>query len=347
MTLRPPPLRRRARSFFGARGFTLVEVLVATTITVVVAGFIVIVVSNVSGFWSRTSGTASAEGQGRFIIEQLTLDLQSALYHDDGKTWLAANVLANTNNTGLWNTTGTTASAIKPNNAGGSLQGIAIGALADARFGVAGTWLRFFTTKRGSNASLATASAPVAVSYQIVRRATSGNEARSTDRRYLLHRSEVTPANTLTAGFDFPATNSPYAPGRNTATVGSAAEVRYPTINSVIAENVVDFGVRLYVRDTSLASGLRQVFPTTNATLAYEAKSPASVPAAAAPFPEVADVVIRVLTDEGARILAGYEASPQRVTAPTGRTAQQAWWDIVLANSRVFTRRIVINSRTL
>jgi type II secretory pathway pseudopilin PulG len=334
-------------------GFTLVEVLVAVGITAAIAAFMVSIVSNVSGFWGRTSGRLSAEAQARFILDQVTVDLQSALYRDDGNTWLAASIPAGTNNTGgLWTTTGSTAAGLKPANSAGSLQGIAVGNLSDARFGIAGLWLRFFTVKRGTNATLTTASAPVAVAYQIVRRATSGNEARSSDRRYLLHRSQVRPTNastartgTLESGFDIVATA--YGPARNTAQTEDPAEIRYPTINSVIGENVIDFGVRLYVRDASTATGLRLVFPATNTTLTYAAKSPPSVPDATDPFPDVVDVMVRVLTDEGARVLAGYEASPQRITAPQGVTAQAYWWQLALANSQVYTRRIVVNAKPL
>jgi prepilin-type N-terminal cleavage/methylation domain-containing protein len=342
------PLEKRGRR--GA-AFTLVEVLVAMAITAVIAGFMVMIVSNVSGFWGRTSGRLSAEAQGRYILEQLTVDLQAALFRDDNATWLAATIPASTTNTGLWNTTGTTAPGLKPANNAGSLQGIAVGNLADARFGIAGTWLRFFTTKRGANTSLTNASAPVAVAYQIVRRATSTSPL-STDRRYLLHRSEVRPTSlsttrvgTLETGFDLSATA--YAPQQNNAQPGDPAEIKYPTINSVIGENVIDLGVRFYVRDSTTTDGLRRVFPLTASTLSYAAKSPSALPNATDPFPDVIDVMVRVLTDEGARIIAGYEASPQRITVPAGVTAQTFWWQLALANSQVFTRRIVVNAKPL
>jgi type II secretory pathway pseudopilin PulG len=349
--LAPEP-RWGATAWAGRRAFTLIEVLVAMFITVVVVGFMIVIVNNVSSYWSRTSGRVSAEAQGRFVIEQLTLDLQSALYRDDGNIWLAATIPANTANTGLWSNTQTTATAIKPPNAAGSLQTIATGSIANARFGIAGSWLRFFTTKRGPNNSVTTASTPVAVAYQIVRRATSGNEARSADRRYLLHRTEVRPTSlsstalgTFESGFNI--TAAAYAPTTNTVRqVNDPAEIRYPTINSVIAENVIDFGVRLFVRDANVAGGLRQVFPTSNATLNYNAKSPSTAVGVSDTFPEVIDVMVRVLTDEGARVVAGYEAAPQRITLPVGRTAQEYWWDLALANSQVFTRRISVQTRS-
>lgn len=344
-------VRRECRKL---RAFTLIEVLVAVGITTVVVGFMIVIVNNVSGFWSRTSGRLSAEAQGRFIIEQLTLDLQSALFRDDGNTWLAITIPANTSNSGLWSNTTTTGTAIKPANAAGSLQTPATGKLADARFGVAGVWLRFFTTKRGANntTQIATTSAPAAVAYQIIRRATSGNEARSQDRRYLLHRSEVRPTTisstargTLEAGFNI--TSSDYAPSSNNVRqVSDPGEIRYPTINSVIAENVIDFGVRLYVRDASRPDGLRLVFPANNSTTSYVAKAPSTAVGAGDVFPDVIDVMVRVLTDTGANKIAGYEAAPQRIVAPSDRTAQQYWWDLALANSQVFTRRIIVNTKS-
>lgn len=355
----------KSRSFLSSgnvrRAFTLVEVVVAVGITAVLASFIVAVLTNVSGFWSRTSGKLSAEAQARYVLDQLTLDLQSAWYRDDGNAWLAATIPANANNTGFWNTTGTTGSAIKPANGAGSLRNIATLNLADARFGIAGTWLRFFTTKRGSNptpGSVAltnmSTSAPVAVAYQIVRRATTATTANQ-DRRYLLHRVEVTPAATLAAGYDLLSTAS-YAPTQNSpaATMGSAREIRYPTIGSVIAENVIDLGVRMYVHAPNQNTGileLTQVFPASNSDLTHVARLPARTPDAnggfSESFPEVIDVMVRVLTDEGARLLAGYEASPQRVQAPPGRSPQDYWWELATSNSQVFTRRIVLPAKPL
>ena len=346
------------------RGFTIVEVMVAVSITALLAGFIVATLTNVSGFWSRTSGKLSAEAQGRYVLDQLTLDLQGALYRDDGNTWLAANILTNTGNTlSLWNTTGTTASAIKPANAAGSLLNSANGILGDnsatsPRFGIAGTWLRFFTTKRGANTTATNTSAPVAVAYQIVRRGTTATAANA-DRRYLFHRTEVRPTSltdaqpgTLQAGFNIVGTA--YQPTSGSATVGSPAEIRFPTLNSVIGENVIDFGVRMFVYVPNADTGtleLTRIFPTSNSDLAHAATLPPRQKNAEGEyidcFPEVVDVMVRVLTDEGARLIAGYEANPQRITAPPGRTAQQYWWDLAVANSQVFTRRIVLPAKTL
>ncbi|MDB6126754.1 MAG: prepilin-type N-terminal cleavage/methylation protein, partial [Verrucomicrobia bacterium] len=49
-------------------------------------------------------------------------------------------------------------------------------------------------------------------------------------------------------------------------------------------------------------------------------------------MPWVVDVVLRILTDDGARMIAGLE---------NGRIAGD-WWEIALAHSHVFTRRVVV-----
>jgi hypothetical protein len=162
---------------------------------------------------------------------------------------------------------------------------------------------------------------------------------------------------TLQAGFNIIATA--YQPNSaNGVNRGDPGELKIANLDSVIAENVVDFGVRMYVYvpDADGKPVLTKIFPKDNNTLTYAAKLPPRIsnttdPDAAADytncFPEVIDVMVRVLTDEGAKLLRNYEGAPQKIGVPQGRTAQQFWWDLAMANSQVFTRRIVINSKPL
>ena len=366
-----PHITRHKSHVKARRAFTLLELLVAAAVTAVLAGFVATIVTNVGGVWTRTSGRLSTEAQARYVLDQLALDLSSARFQDDNNVWLAASILSNTANAGsLWLTTGTVTNQKPPNattGTGASLQNIVTGSLGDnsatgPRFGVAGTWLRFFTTKRGSNdassaaTTATTASAPVAVGYQIIRRRTSTSPL-STDIRYLLHRAEVRPAKssptatavgTLETGYNI--TTAAYAPTTNTAAAGDPGEIKFPTLNSVVAENVIDFGVRCYVRNATAPTGLRVVFPLTNTAATYLARTPSIVTDSPNAFPDVVDVMVRILTDEGARLIAAYEANPPTPAAnalPTGVNAQQYWWQLALANSQVFTRRIVINAQPL
>lgn len=357
----PPATASRRR-----RAFTLIEVLVASGVTVLLVGFIVVIVSNVSNFWTRSSGSLTAGSQARYALDQLTLDLQSALYRDDGGTWLAANIPLTTATSTLWDARNNTVP--KPAIANGSLQATTTGNLGDnsitsPRFGQAGVSLRFFTTKRGANTvagtgptatATGTVSAPVAVGWQIVRRAASVRVG-NLDIRYLLHRAEARPTataagrpGTLEAGFSLTAAAYTTNTGTNTGgTTGDPRSLQIPgsatNLDSVIAENVIDFGVRLYSRAANGA--LTRIFPAGALDFTHAATEPPSSPTPGNRFPEVADVMIRVLTDEGARLIATFEAG--RLTAPTGRSNAQYWWDLALANSKVYSRRIVLRAEPL
>ena len=125
---------------------------------------------------------------------------------------------------------------------------------------------------------------------------------------------------------------------------------------------MVDFGVRCYVRDTAQPTGLRLVFPATNengsasnaTNVRLWAQLPASTPATSANynflFPDVVDVMVRVLTDDGADLIANLEKNQSpALTVPLkyNSNAQAWWWGVAQENSRVYTRRIVINAKSL
>ncbi|MEY4940029.1 MAG: hypothetical protein RIQ93_1764 [Verrucomicrobiota bacterium] len=363
-----------------SRAFTIIELLVAAAITAVLAGIVIAMVGNVSTSLARTSGRLNATAQARLALDQLTLDLQSALFREDGNVWMAVDIVDTTNNApGLW-VLAQTAGNAKPAAAGGSLDlaasraGLGVnGQFADTRYGMAGVWLRFFTSSRGANlaANPATISAPVAVGYQIVRRRPSANPQNAATA-YLLHRAEVRPAadngrpGVLESGYDI--TDAAYTTGNTTtnsgAITGDPRSIRVPgsatNLDSVIADNVIDFGVRCYVRDPASAGGLRLIFPANAggapaATAATRLRGALPSHASIAPadfnqlFPDVIDVLVRVLSDEGAKLIANMEKSPP---VPASRPAQYAtngawWWGVAEANSQVLTRRIVLNSRSL
>lgn len=343
------------------RAFTLIELLVASGVTVLLVGFMVAILSNVSGFWTRSSDRLTAEAQARYALDQLTLDLQSAQFRDDGNTWLAVSIPNGTATSTFWDTRNNTVT--KPTNAGGSLFAINTGnlgenSLTSPRFGQAGVWLRFFTSSRGSNtaATPSTFSNPVAVGWQIVRRASSATTG-NTNIRYFLHRAEARPATTgsgtavrvgtLDAGYSITGPAYTTSSGNNTgATTGDPRSVQIPgsatNLDSIIGENVIDFGVRLHVRRLNGASPTL-IFPTGATATTYLASVPPR--AGTTQFPEIADVMIRVLTDEGALLIAAFEAG--RIAAPAGRSNAQHWWDLAIAHSHVFTRRINLRVQPL
>jgi prepilin-type N-terminal cleavage/methylation domain-containing protein len=361
------------------RAFTLIELLVAAGITALLAGFIAVIVRNISTVSTRASNRLGTDAQARIVLDQLQLDLQGALFRDDGNVWFAADVLDRTNNSGLWDTMNANTQRLKP--AGGMSLQMTASNLADARFGQAGVWLRFFTHRRGTNTSTTNASAPVAVGYQIIRRPVATNTANTNiARAYLLHRAEVRPAATagtnprpgvLETGYTI--TAGPYSTVSSStnsgAITGDPRSIQAPgsntesprNLDSVIGDNVIDFGVRCYVRDPTVPGGLRLIFPAnttgglSNAnTTRLRGTLPPATPTMewgdAQPFPEVVDVMVRVLTDEGAALIANIERN-QTPALPVpqkyNNNVQQWWWGVAIENSRVYTRRIVLNAKPL
>ena len=119
-----------------------------------------------------------------------------------------------------------------------------------------------------------------------------------------------------------------------------------------LASNIVDFGVRAYlIRNRSQGTGiLQQIFPDLNETtddFSYLATSNSNYQTHSQKrsnqgyaFPDVIDVMIRVLTTEGASALATYEEG--LIPPPEGFSEDEYWWELVEQNSEVYTRRIKI-----
>ena len=108
--------------------------------------------------------------------------------------------------------------------------------------------------------------------------------------------------------------------------------------------------------------GLRLIFPATTTGALTNSPQPLAsrLPANTSPsasgynprllFPDVVDVMVRILTDTGVDEITNLEkvqtpalAVPQKYN----NNAQQWWWGVAEENSRVYTRRVVINAEPL
>ncbi len=334
-------------------GFTMIELMVASGITIFLVGLLVGMISAVTSGWQRVQGSLSTEAQARLILDQMAADLEGGVFKPDGSVWLAFSVVtAAPANTYLddhgWQYTVRSALpshtvSIKPASSDPDTLTLDVPDISDARYGQAGGWLRFFTTYQDSNLAIDTLSAPTAVGYQIVRRNVSGGissnpSTNPAEIRYQFFRSVVRTTavgsapqqkGSFEVGFDLTA-------AEYNASVGSQSapgSITKPYSAGLLANNVIDFGVRFYVVD---AGNLRLVFPADGSgRLASHSVDPdhfASTALAGDPgrFPDVVEVMVRILTDDGARQIQNLEA---------GRTTGD-WWAIAEANSRVFTRRI-------
>ncbi len=328
----------------SSSAFTIIELLVAVAVTALLVSLMLTIVVNITGGWSRSSGTLTSGNQARTVMDMITSDLQSAIMRRDGNVWLVSTIQAVPSGD-AWGNSGKPATPSSSSAVDSSLYVPALPAVAtppnqppnleDYRFGKGGMWLRLITNVPDTNANLTKMSAPRAVAYQIIRRKVT--TAANAEERYLLYRSELSPDITFTTGYNLLDSTKYYSSG-------AGSILRNPTDDSLVANNVVDFGVRFFTRRST--GELDPVFPDTG-TLSFAATSDTSKAGPgpdASPvrqIPAVAEIFIRILTDEGANQIALLE------NAPSGYTAPGTWWEIALANSRVYTRRVEIKASGL
>jgi prepilin-type N-terminal cleavage/methylation domain-containing protein len=328
-----------ARGF--ARGFTLLELLVAVAITLILAGMMLAVTTGTLNLWRRTQDNFTTAAQAKLALDLIERDLHAGFCRCDnlGGTWLAADVV-NTPAT-LANHGWLAAALMKPASSESQRLVPDSTNITDARFGLSGVWLRFITTNVESGGSL-----PVAVSYQIARRPVTGGvlSVNRAEVRYTLFRSAVAADSTFASGNSVVA-GAYGSTSQSPSATRTAATLTNPATVDALATNVVDFGVWLYVRDGN--DTLRRIYPSDRTDLVHAATD---ATAAGDPnrYPEVADVMLRILTGEGARLLEAMEKnSANLVRPPTYATDAEWWWAVVEANSRVFTRRLELKSTAL
>jgi prepilin-type N-terminal cleavage/methylation domain-containing protein len=365
----------------GRAGFTLIELMVAIGVTALLVSLMLTITINVMGGWNKSSGSLTSGNQARQVLDMLSRDLQGLVIRKDGNVWFAATLQdAQTDDGGDTGMTGDVLwTSKKPSSTLGNdpnsistsfvipdpVGSDPIPAIENYRFKQAGTWLRFFTSiadtnKADINGGTTTdthISAPRAVAYQIVRAPVVYG---SKEYRYQLFRSEVSSENSFVAGYDlFAAAYNSTAKITETntpATIKGAGLIRRPETASndrrlVLANNVIDFGVRIFTRDSAGLLNPTPDFPLGNLkgfaatktltdVLITKPLSDASLSTGeiATGFPAVVEVFLRVLTDEGVLQIENFE---------TGQIPGGNWWDIALKNSKVFTRRIELKAYAL
>jgi type II secretory pathway pseudopilin PulG len=309
----------------GARGFTLLELLVAVTLTLGMAAVMLAVTTSTLNVWRRTQDRFSTSVQAKLALDFLERDLHAGLFRGDATTtWLALDV---SNSASSLTTRGwQTAPFMKP-GASDSLNLLPMSddgrapIISNARFGVSGAWLRLITTVAESGSDGAV---PRAVAYQLARRPQTGtiSAINSAEVRYTLYRAAISSSISFANG--------------NDVTIGYGTMISIPSASDAILTNVVDFGVWLYVRAAD--GSLRRIFPADASDLSHAARDVGNA-SDANRYPEVADVMIRVLSDDGARQIAAMEQGT--ITRPTGYASDaEWWWGVADANSTVFARRI-------
>jgi hypothetical protein len=290
-------------------GFTLVELLMAVVITVAIAAVMIAVANGALSIWRKAQDNFTADTEAQLILDFIERDLRGAIFRLDGNTWLQCQTFDNDLGSHGWVTAGAT--MIKP----AVVQFVPAGAspsLADARFSRSGYWLRFFTTTGGE---------PIAVGYQIVRRSFSGASTPDPETiRYSLFRRTITPENTFSAGYD----------------LASHADLTKPETSYNAGSNVIDFGIWFY-RTGSNGSTIR-IFPVAGETSFSVVNTEA---------PTHADVMVRILTEEGAAEISAIERGLAAMPEEFKGDSAAWWWSVAQTHSRVYVRRVRIGSLAL
>lgn len=375
-------LQSRNLSFSRRRaGFTIVELLVATAVTAVLAGLLLAMTSGVLTAWNRTSGALSANSQAQMIFDLMTEDLQAAIYRRGGNASFDVGMIredpAYLRDFRGWRVRSTGEPLFSETAAWGSQAGIKPAGVTQtvdfeaSQFGQGGAWLRFLA------APAANGDTPRAISYQMARRpitgpmpGDTGDSTNPAEIRYVLLRSVLDPATTFNRGYDLSEYNNKLNEKGTSGWPGDfpPGALLKPDTSQTIATNVIDFGVRLYVEEAGQLTlyfpadssfepaednyyyrangvpGRNSIDPSDIGAILNRHYNSTSGNAFEGEFPDVVDVFVRILTEEGARQIQSLESGRQTVSQAD---FDRIWDEIALEHSRVFTRRIHVNARPL
>lgn len=366
--------------------FTLVELMVALMVAGALIALISAITIQAGTSWQRSAGRIETRAQADLIFDRITQDLEGAIFRRDGNVWLAASFQSDPQvgkgdaamSDATWDGR-VKPSGEPPDDASSSYYLPSEDQpFSRSRFGQAGVWFRFLAAHPDAQSSLHNLSAPRAVGYQIVRRRVSASAGASTGSdvpvRYLLYRSSARPASdtwddadsTFAVGYGLFSTGAPpnYNQG-DASRIDNVGNLRTPRrYEQVLGNNVIDFGVRCWVRDEA-SGGIVERFPMKMpertpvrcfaATVRDGRLRPAVLPppVGAGPamqademtygFPARIDVLVRILTEEGARVLEAFE---------NGRVARAAefdddgayWWFLAAKHSHVYVTSIQVLS---
>src|SRR4051812_16965222 len=85
----PQPMKGKGAS----RAFTLLELLVAATITLLIAGVMLSVTAGMLGLWRRSQSAHTQATAARQVFDLIEQDLHAAVHRPDATCWLAIDIL--------------------------------------------------------------------------------------------------------------------------------------------------------------------------------------------------------------------------------------------------------------
>ena len=300
-------------------GFTLIELMAALGVTAVIGYFFISIGRDFVIAWDYVGDSVARETEARGALDTIARDFESAFFREGDDVMFAVDVL-NDNSGAKWE--------------GGTKRPIADGFDPSLhQYGWAGSWVRMFTAAPSFNA----------VGYRIIRTTIKDNVG---EPRYMLYRNVATMKATVleaeaavdgTHIFDFASgmyLDSGYVLGANRG--------------NILAVNIIDFGVRLYIYDLDDPSaddapdGLRLIFPADGDSKLES--SVASLTHGGSTFsgtdygkryPDVVEVFLRVLNQDGADELLEMEETGD----------ESLWEETVEKKSRLYRRYITVGGK--
>ena len=367
-----PPLTR-------TQGFTVIELLVAVSVTALLSGMLLLISTQVLETQSKSTSTIETNQIAQFVLDQVQEDLQCALYRNDGNVWMAISLLNdNENSGGSWVNPSISSNGKSQIDSlrivgldwpseeltDSEIDALGQGPFLESRFGVAGCWLRFFSQSPELDPNAKNHGSARAIGYQILRYGLTGSP--SSRAKYQLFRSDVSARNTFEAGYNLHPNDGGYNSSASLTSL-DPSDLGTPRIPSSItnpivtdgtdysptsfslASNIIDFGIRAYhLEENSFGTGnLVQIFPPIDISspgnlLAQEFMATSYNTYQTLNnktfylFPDVMDVMVRVLSMEGARLVEAFENG----SVPS--TDNLNWWSIAEEHSEVYIRRIKI-----
>lgn len=278
--------------------FTVIELLVAVTIALVLSALLIAVTRSTLDLWRKVQDQSTANIQAKVAIDLISRDLKSVIFREAGEATVAIDIV-NIGNLQNHNWSVENVGPSKPDivNILDEVTNTSGRVIESSRFGRSGVWLRFLTTNVRSGGN----SGPAMVGYQINRRPTTGTVSATNPSavRYTLFRQFQNVEETFTAGYEADASDDDLdAPGNSDA----------------LCDNVVDFGVWCYRRASN--GSMTPVYPTDVADRSFRSVGNQ--------FPNIIDVMLRVMTESGAAQLEQMEEG--LMTRPSVYLTDEDWW---------------------
>ena len=145
----------RNRSNHSNKAFTVLELLVAVSVTALLAGMLLNITSQVVETQTQASGNLETNQVAQFVLDRIQEDLQCAVFKNDGNVWMAADILDSVDEIDNW----VEATVSKPESESLRIKiedwkedeinpyfrSKPARSFSESRFGIGGMWLRFFT----------------------------------------------------------------------------------------------------------------------------------------------------------------------------------------------------------